>query len=115
MATELINISLPPKMARFIRAKVRDGQYTDASEVVRDAVRHMQEADEARTQQALLADFEAGLSESEHTAIRRGVEKGIGDIEAGRFEEYDAHGLTELAKELVATSRRRYGSLAKAR
>ena len=75
----------------------------------------MQEADEAKTQQALLADFEAGLSESEHNASRRGVQRGIGDIEAGRFEEYDADGLTDLAKELAASSRRRHASLAKAR
>ena len=48
MPIEQMNISLPPKMARFIRGKVKAGQYTNASEVVRDAVRHMQEAEAAR-------------------------------------------------------------------
>jgi putative addiction module CopG family antidote len=34
-----MNISLSPQMTRFIRGKVKAGEYTDASEVVRDAVR----------------------------------------------------------------------------
>lgn len=34
MPVELMNISLPPKMARIIRGKVNDGQHTNASEVV---------------------------------------------------------------------------------
>jgi len=57
MPIEQMNISLPPKMARFIRGKVKDGQYTNASEVVRDAVRHMQETEAARSARALLAGF----------------------------------------------------------
>ena len=49
MPIEQMNISLPPKMARFIRGKVKAGAYTNASEVVRDAVRHMQELEIAGT------------------------------------------------------------------
>jgi len=44
MAIEQMNISLSPQMARFIRGKVKTGQYSNISEVVRDAVRHMQES-----------------------------------------------------------------------
>ena len=36
-----MNISLSPQMARFIRGKVKNGEYTNMSEVVRDAVRRM--------------------------------------------------------------------------
>src|SRR6185312_3297371 len=90
MPIEQMNISLPPKRARFIRSKVKDGQYTNASEVVRDAVRHMQETEAARSERALLADFEAHLPAGERKDIRRSVKRGIQDIDAGQFEEYGA-------------------------
>src|ERR1019366_2851754 len=99
MPIEQMNISLPPKMARFIRGKVKDGQYTNASEVVRDAVRHMQEAEAARNDRALLADFESHLPVSEREDIHRSVRRGIRDIEAGRFEEHNEEGLRLLAAE----------------
>jgi putative addiction module CopG family antidote len=111
---EQMNISLPPKMARFIRGKVKEGQYTNASEVVRDAVRHMQETEAARSERALLADFEASLPVAEREDIGRSVRRGIKDIEAGRFREYDADGLRVLARELVAGSARKRASRAKA-
>ncbi len=57
MAVEQMNISLSPKMARFIRRKVKTGSYTNISEVVRTAVRRMQE-EEAR---------EATLAQSRQT------------------------------------------------
>jgi Arc/MetJ-type ribon-helix-helix transcriptional regulator len=66
--------------------------------VVRDAVRRLQAEERARNERALLADFEAGLPQSEHDDIRRSVQRGIRDIEAGRFEEYDADGLRGLVK-----------------
>jgi putative addiction module CopG family antidote len=56
MPIEQMNISLPPKMARFIRGKVKAGDYTNASEVVRDAVRHMQEAEAARKEPRSIED-----------------------------------------------------------
>ena len=114
MPTEQMNISLPPKMARFIRAKVKGGQYADAGEVVRDAVRHMQEAEAAKKERALLADFEAQLPKREREDVQRSVRRGIRDIEAGRFEEHDADGLRGLARELVAGSARKQGTRTKA-
>jgi putative addiction module CopG family antidote len=44
MPIEHLTISLSPRMARFIRGKVKNGDQTDASEVVRDAVRRLQAA-----------------------------------------------------------------------
>ena len=114
MPTEQMNISLPLKMARFIRAKVKDGQYTDASEVVRDAVRHMQEAEAARSELALLENFEAHLPESQLKDIHRTVRRGMSDIESGRFEDYDADGLRRLGKDLVSRSVKRQASRTKA-
>jgi len=72
--------------------------------VVRDAVRRLQADEAAKRERALLADFEVGLPQSERDAVRRSIHRGIKEIEAGRFEEYDADGLRGLGRELVARS-----------
>ena len=96
MPIEQMNISLPPRMARFIRGKVKAGQYTNASEVVRDAVRHMQEAEAAKKDRpALLDDFEVRVAAGEREDIRRRVQQGVKDLEEDRFEEFDADGLRQ--------------------
>lgn len=82
MATEQMNISLPPRMAKFIRSKVKAGEYTNASEVVRDAVRHMQAAEEDRKQQAALRTFER-----EDEAGIREVQEGVSQLDAGEYVE----------------------------
>jgi putative addiction module CopG family antidote len=69
MAAEQMNISVSPRMARFIREKVTTGEYTDASAVVADAVRRMRDTESARREEVLLASFEAGLSEKERASI----------------------------------------------
>jgi putative addiction module CopG family antidote len=107
MAIEQMNISLSPQMAKFIRAKVRAGNYTTASEVVRDAIRRMQDDDSARAERARLANFEASLPEAEREGIRRGVRQGIQDIELGRHDDYDEQGLKALGRTLVNSSARR--------
>ena len=60
------------------------------SEVVRDAVRRLQEDEAVKSARTRLADFEAGLTRGEREGIRRGVRQGIKDIEEGRYQEYDA-------------------------
>jgi putative addiction module CopG family antidote len=40
-----MEIALPAKLENFVQAQVRAGRYLDPQEVVRDAVRRMQEAD----------------------------------------------------------------------
>jgi antitoxin ParD1/3/4 len=102
-----MNITLSPQMARFIRAKVQKGEYTNISEVVRDAVRRMQEIDATRKDREWLADFEERLPKTARSGIARKVSQGIKDIEAGHYKEYDAVGLRGLAKELVAASSRK--------
>jgi len=91
-------------MARFIRGKVKGGHYTNISEVVRDAIRHMEQADAARMSRARIEDFEAGLTGRQRASIRRGVRRGILDIEAGRYEMHDTAGLRRVAKDLVSAS-----------
>lgn len=50
-----MNVSLPPELDKFVAAKVSSGRYTSASEVVREALRLLEEQDHAR--EAHLAAF----------------------------------------------------------
>ncbi len=92
-------ISLPPKIARYIRAKVKSGKYTNASEVVVDAVRKMQAAEDAATPQLVGAELEE---------VRRQVQEGVAQLENGEFEEFDAEGLKAFFEDVNARGRQRF-------
>jgi antitoxin ParD1/3/4 len=55
----LMNVSLTPELENFISAKVGSGRYNSASEVVREALRLLEEHDSARAAQ--LAEFNGEL------------------------------------------------------
>lgn len=114
MAIEQMNISLPPKMARFIRGKVKAGEYTNASEVVRDAVRHMQEVEAARKERrARINDTRPSLSGGERTGIRENVRQGIHELENGDYEEFDELGLRQFFAEVNERGKKRLAAKAK--
>jgi antitoxin ParD1/3/4 len=77
------NVNLTPQLEDLVRAKVNSGLYTSASEVVREALRLMQEQDRLR---------EAKLEE-----LRRDVRRGL---ESGSSAEWNA-------TEVKATARAR--------
>jgi antitoxin ParD1/3/4 len=54
-----MNVSLTPKLEKFVSAKVRAGRYNSASEVVREALRLLEEHDQDRAKQ--LAGFNGEL------------------------------------------------------
>ena len=54
-----MNVSLTPELDQFVAGKVSSGRYTSASEVVREALRLLEERDQAR--QAQLATFNQDL------------------------------------------------------
>lgn len=54
-----MNVSLTKELERFVSAKVRAGRYTSASEVVREALRLLEEHDQDRVRQ--LAGFNREL------------------------------------------------------
>jgi len=43
-----MNVSLTDELSEFVKAKVASGRYTSASEVVREALRIMEQTEEAR-------------------------------------------------------------------
>jgi antitoxin ParD1/3/4 len=46
-----MNVSLTPQLEEFVNAKVESGRYTSASEVVREALRLLEEHDQSRAAQ----------------------------------------------------------------
>jgi antitoxin ParD1/3/4 len=54
-----MNVSLTPELEEFVNAKVQSGRYGSASEVVREALRLLEEYDSTRAAQ--LAEFNAEL------------------------------------------------------
>ena len=54
-----MNVSLTPELEKFVGAKVGSGRYNSASEVVREALRLLEEHDSARAAQ--LAEFNEEL------------------------------------------------------
>ena len=54
-----MNVSLTPELEELVSAKVQSGRYNSASEVVREALRLLEEHDSARAAQ--LAEFNAEL------------------------------------------------------
>ena len=55
-----MNVSLTPELEKFVSAKVGSGRYNSAREVMREALRLLEEHDSARA--ARLAEFNGELS-----------------------------------------------------
>ncbi len=76
-----MNVNLTPQLEVLVRAKVDSGMYTSASEVVREALRLMDEQDRLR---------QAKLQE-----LQRDVRKGL---ESGTSAQWDATAVKEKAR-----------------
>ena len=70
-----MNVSLTPELEQVINSKVKNGFYTSASEVVREALRLLQQRDESQ--------------EAKLTALRVEIQKGIAELEAGQYRDGD--------------------------
>ena len=55
-----MNVSLTPELEQFVSAKVESGRYNSASEVVREALRLLEEHDSARATQLAAFNEELG-------------------------------------------------------
>ena len=62
-----MNVHLTPKLEQFVQAEVRSGRYNSVSEVVREALRLMEQKDELRTiqLQELRKRMDKGLAQAE--------------------------------------------------
>ena len=55
-----MNVSLTPELEKFVSTKVESGRYNSASEVVREALRLLEEHDQARAVQLADLNHELG-------------------------------------------------------
>jgi putative addiction module CopG family antidote len=104
-----MNVSVTDELADFVRKKVKSGRYNNASEVVRDALRRMEDADTRalRLAKPTAEDILADLTELQLDGIRQRVRAAIEQIDAGKFTEYDGReGLAKLADGVKARGRR---------
>lgn len=69
-----MNVSLTPELENLVSQKVKTGRYTTASEVVREALR-------------LLDDYDR-LREIRREELRKEIQKGVDDIKEGRYTTY---------------------------
>ena len=67
-----MNVSLTPELEEMVHRKVRSGRYNSASEVVREALRLMEERDEVKA------------------GIRQKIAAGVASARAGRLVDGEA-------------------------
>ena len=95
-----MNVSITDQLAGYVRKKVKSGRYNNASEVVRDALRRMEEEDAraVRLAKPTAEDLLTDLTEQQLDGIRQRVRDSIEAIAAGKFKEYHGReGLQKLA------------------
>lgn len=65
-----MNVNLSPQLEAMVKAKVASGRYTSASEVVREALRLMEQQDQLKALQLeqLRRDIQHGLASGEPAA-----------------------------------------------
>jgi|SRR5450432_291904 len=103
-----MNVSITDRLAGYVRKKVKSGRYNNVSEVVRDALRRMEDEDERAVRLAAPSaeDVLTDLTEQQLEGIRRRVRIGIEQIESGEFTEYAGRdGLRKLADEVKSAGR----------
>lgn len=61
-----MNVSLTPKLEKYVQSKVKSGRYTSASEVVREALRLLEHNDEReRELKEFRAELDRGIAQAE--------------------------------------------------
>ncbi len=79
-----MNISITPKLSRYVNKRVASGKYTSASEVVRESLRLLQERDTARN--SLRKAIEKGLEQARRGQLLDGEEV-LADLEDSLFKK----------------------------
>jgi antitoxin ParD1/3/4 len=105
-----MNVSITDRLVGYVRKKVRSGRYNNASEVVREALRRMEDEDAraVRLAKPTAEDILTDLTEQQLDSIRQRVLAGIESIERHEYKEYEGReGLKRLADGVKARGRKR--------
>ena len=79
-----MNVSLTPQLEDFVKDKVKSGRYSSASEVVREALRMLEERDRRLVE------------------LRKEIAIGLEDVEAGRVAPLDMEAIKRDGRRLLA-------------
>jgi antitoxin ParD1/3/4 len=104
-----MNVSITDGLAAYVRRKVKIGRYNNASEVVREALRRMEEeeARAVRLASPTVDDILSDLTAEQLDSIRQHVRAGIEEADAGQVSTYQGRaGLARLAAEVKVEGRR---------
>ena len=106
-----MNVSITDHLAKYVQARVKSGRFNSASEVVREALRRMEEEDQRalRMGAPTVEDVLTDLTAIESEGIRRRVLEGLAEIGRGEYKDYKGReGLEELFDGVVARGRERF-------
>ena len=96
-----MNVSLTPTLEELVHKKVATGRYNSASEVIREALRLLEERDEMRQMRL--------------GTLRKEIGAGLDQLERGEVSEYDDRSLNTLAADVKAKGRKRLAAKKKRR
>jgi len=96
-----MNVSLTPKLEQLVQQKVASGLYNSASEVVREALRLLNEHD--RFRQRRLAE------------VRKEIAIGIKQLDRGEYAEDDERGLRGLVEDISRRGRQKLAQVRRKR
>jgi antitoxin ParD1/3/4 len=101
--------SITDHLAAYVRDRVKSGRYNNASEVVRDALRRMEEEEQRalRVGAPTVEDVLCDLTAVESERLRRRVLESIAEIERGEYTEYEGRdGIHQLFEGVKARGRK---------
>ena len=96
-----MNVSLTPMLEELVQQKVATGLYNSASEVIREALRLLEERDELRKVRV--------------GTLRKEISVGLDQLERGEVSEYDDRSLDTLAADIKGKGRKRLAAKKKPR
>jgi len=85
-----MNVSLTPQLEALVNAKVKNGMYQTASEVIREGLRLLKERDEGQQRR-----------------LREDVQLGFDEIARGHYIDLDEKGLKKFFADVKARGRKR--------
>ena len=88
-----MNVSLTAELEKFISGKVSEGRYQTASEVVREALRLLEQRERVR--------------ETQLRELRQEIDLGLRDIHAGRVSNLDVKGIKREGRRLLRARNRK--------
>jgi antitoxin ParD1/3/4 len=104
-----MNVSMTDRLAGYVRRKVSSGRYNNASEVVREALRRMEDEDAraVRLARPTVEDILSDLTGEQIEGIRQRVRASIQSIEHGESVRCEGRDdLRKLAERVKARGRR---------